>query len=277
MKRFALFAAFLLFAAACSKSPENTSSTVPAASPGEAAAAGSASSAASSSAAINSGGAFEGTISARLAANQELEMNYAVKGAQMRVETAGGQNKQVMAVALMNLASGEQTVLMPPTKTYMTMNWNQEGDQVAKMTERMAQRAGQAAPDKIQQITTTGQTETIAGYSCQNWRIHSGEQIVDLCLTKSLAVGGQANGLLAQLKNLPFGNRLKEQMAANSGFAEFVKNGAFPLKIAQVENGASKTILEVTRVAPGKVDDAQFAVPPDYKKVEVPQLPTDSK
>lgn len=272
MTRFALFAAFLLLAAACSKTSPNTSSTAPASSPGTTTATNTASSSAPA-ATTTSGGSFEGNITARLAANQQLEMNYAVKGAQMRVETVGGPNKQVMAIALMNTASGEQTVLMPPTKTYMTMNWNQEGDQFTKMAERMAQRTGQTVPGKIQKITATGQSETIAGYSCDHWRMTSGEQVVDLCLTKALAVGSGTNGLLAQLKNLPFGNRMKEQLDANPEFARFIAGGAFPLRVAQVEQGESKTILEVTNVAPGKVDDAQFAVPPDYKKVEVPQIP----
>jgi hypothetical protein len=43
--------------------------------------------------------------------------------------------------------------------------------------------------------------------------------------------------------------------------------------MAHIENGQSKTIMEVTGVERKSLDDSLFTVPADYKKTEIPGMP----
>lgn len=244
------------FAAACSGAKQNSTSD---------------SSAASSSSLSSSAGsgAFEGAITARMfGGDRPIEIKYAIKGTRTRVETQLSQGSAQTGVMLMDLSSGEQTMLMPQTKTYMTMNW-------AEMAGKMAKEAGKETSDDAFKVTSTGKTETVAGLTCQHWLIGD-EQNMDVCMAKGLGYfggGGQSGGIFDKLKGLALGDKMKAQLAANPEFAKFVEGGAFPLKIAQIENGQPKTIMEVTSVERKSLDNALFTVPPDYKKMEIPGLP----
>ncbi|HMV85866.1 MAG TPA: DUF4412 domain-containing protein [Blastocatellia bacterium] len=245
---------------ACSSSPKNTASE--------------SSSPASSAPANSAGGQFEGTITAQLFNSaQPAEISYAVKGTRMRIETKLSQGGTQTGVVLMDSASGVQNMLMPQTKTYLNLNLN-KSDQF----RQMAEKAGEAAGD-FSKVSSMGQTETIAGHTCRHWRFADKQQ-TDACLAQGLGFfggGGQSGGVFEQLKNLALGDKVKAQLNANPEFAKFVEGGAFPLKISQVENGQSKTVLEVIRVERKSLDDALFSVPADYKKMEIPGMPGSGK
>jgi hypothetical protein len=244
------------FAAACGGTKQNSAS--------DSAPASSASS--SGATATGAAGAFEGAITARLFADdQPMEIRYVTKGSRMRVETQLSQGSAQTGVMLMDLSSGTQTMLIPQTKTYMTMNW---GEMAGKMTD------GKDFSSDFPKVTSTGKTETVAGYTCQHWLIGD-KQDMDICMAKGLGYyggGGQAGGILDKLQKLAFGDKMKAQIEANPEFAKFVEGGAFPLKMAQIENGQSKTIMEVTSVERKSLDDSLFSVPADYKKMEVPGM-----
>lgn len=261
-----IFQLSLLFLAAlvsaCSSSPKNASSD--------------SSSPASTAPASSSGsGNFEGAITAKMFTGpQPIEIKYAIKGTRFRIETQLSQGGTQTGVVLMDSSSGSQTMLMPQTKTYMSLDLN-KGGQFGQMVEKMAEKAGEETGD-LSKITSTGQTETIAGHTCQHWRI-SDKQQTDVCLARGLGFfggGGQSGGIFEQLKNLAMGDKVKAQLNANPEFARFVEGGAFPLKISQVENGQSKTVMEVTSVERKSLDDSLFSVPSDYKKMEIPGMPT---
>jgi hypothetical protein len=84
--------------------------------------------------------------------------------------------------------------------------------------------------------------------------------------------GGGSGGILDKLKNLAMREKVKAQLDANPELAKFVEGGAFPLKMASIENGQSKTIMEVTGVERKSLDDSLFTVPADYKKTEIPGM-----
>ena len=261
-----IFLLSLLFLAAlvsaCSSSPKNAGSD--------------SSSPASTAPASSSGsGNFEGAITAKMFTGpQPIEIKYAIKGTRFRIETQLSQGGTQTGVVLMDSSSGSQTMLMPQTKTYMSLDLN-KGGQFGQMVEKMAEKAGQETGD-LSKITSTGETETIAGHACQHWRIGDKQQ-TDVCLAQGLGFfggGGQSGGIFEQLKNLAMGDKVKAQLNANPEFARFVEGGAFPLKISQVENGQSKTVMEVTSVERKSLDDSLFSVPSDYKKMEIPGMPT---
>jgi hypothetical protein len=166
----------------------------------------------------------------------------------------------------MDLSSGTTTMLLPQTKTYLTMNW-------AEMAEEMSKGDGKDSPIDFPKVTSTGKTETIAGYNCEHWLI--GDK-TDVCMAKGLGYfggGGGSGDILDKLKNLALREKIKAQLDNNPEFAKFVEGGAFPLKMAQIENGESKTIMEVTRIDRKSLDDSLFTVPADYKKTEIPGMP----
>ncbi len=222
-----------------------------------------------SASSASGGGAFEGEITAKMSRGLEpMEIRYASKGSRMRVETQFSKgDPQTGAIVLMDISAGTQTMLMPQTKNYMTMNWGE-------MAEEMGKEAGKDPSGDFPKVTSTGKTETIAGFTCQHWLIGD-KQDTDVCMAKGLGyfAGGGSGGILDKLKDLAMREKIKAQLDANPEFAKFVEGGAFPLKISQIENGQSKTIMEVTSVERKSLDDSLFTVPADYKKMEIPGMP----
>jgi hypothetical protein len=243
------------FGAACGGStPNSTSSSSPSA---------------SSSARV--GEAFEGEVTSKMfIGDQTMETRYAIKGTRNRIETnlpqnSAGARLMQTSVTLMDLSSGTTTMLLPQTKTYLTMNW-------AEMAEEMSKGDGKDSSIDFPKVTSTGKTETIAGFTCEHWLI--GDK-TDVCMAKGLGYfgGGGSGGILDKLKNLALREKIKAQLDTNPEFAKFVEGGAFPLKMAQIENGQSKTIMEVTSIERKSLDDSLFSVPADYKKTEIPGMP----
>jgi hypothetical protein len=196
------------------------------------------------------------------------EIRYAIKGTKARSEALLSTGGTQMGVMLLDLSSKQQTLLIPQTKTYMTVDLSQAA-------ESMAKSAGKEIAAESFKATSTGKTETVAGVACEHWLIGE-KQNTDVCLARGMGYfgfGGQSGGAFDLLKNLPMGDKMKAQLDANPQFAKFVEGGAFPLKITQVENGQSKTILEVTQVERKPLDDSLFTVPADYKKMEIPGIP----
>jgi hypothetical protein len=215
------------------------------------------------------GSPFEGSVTAKLfGGDQAREIRYAIKGTKARSEaplSAGGTQTGVM---LLDLSSNLQTLLIPQTKTYMTVDLKQAA-------ESMAKAVGQENAAENFKATSTGKTETVAGVSCEHW-ILGEKQKTDVCLARGMGYfgfGGQSGGVFELLKNLPMGDKMKSQLDANPEFAKFVEGGAFPLKIAQIENGQSRPVLEVTSIERKPMDDSLFAVPSDYRKMEIPGMP----
>lgn len=257
--RAVLFLALLLasaFGAACGGASRNSTSS-------------SSSSASSSSAPV--GEAFEGEVTAKtFIGDKTMETRYAIKGTRNRIEAhfpQDGARAGLMqsSVTLMDLSSGTTTMLFPQTKTYMTMNWG-------KMAEELTKGVGKDHTTDFPKVASTGKTETIAGITCEHWLF---DDKMDMCMAKGLGYfgGGGSGGILDKLKNLALRDKLKAQFDANPEFAKFAEGGAFPLKMAQVENGQSKTIMEVTGVERKSLSDSLFTVPADYKKTEIPGMP----
>src|SRR5262249_35119445 len=111
-----------------------------------------------------------------------------------------------------------------------------------------------------------------AGVTCQHWMI--GDKM-DMCLAQGLGYlgGGGSGGILDKVKNPAMREKFKAQLDANPEFAKFAEGGAFPLKIANIENGQAKTIMEVTGIERKSLDDSIFTVPADYRKTEIPGIP----
>jgi hypothetical protein len=201
-----------------------------------------------------------------------MQMNYAIKGNLSRIETSAQEGGQPFAgVMIMDMSAGKQTILMPQTKTYMEISLKEVGEQMKGTGEKGKEL------DKAPKLTSTGKQETIAGYPCEHWLVGD-EQTTDLCVAKGIGFFGfgsqsQNGGPLQALRNLNLDPEVTAQIAANPEWKRFIEGGAFPLKVSQIEDGQSKTIMEVTGIERKTLDDSLFTIPSGYKKMEIPGMP----
>jgi len=105
-----------------------------------------------------------------------METLYAIKGNRNRIETHFSEDGAQTSVTLMDSTSSATTVLWPETKTYTTMNW-------VEMAEEMASEAGEDSSIVFPKVTSTGNTETIAGFACRHWLI---DDKTDVCMAQGL-------------------------------------------------------------------------------------------
>jgi hypothetical protein len=261
-----LFLATILLAAAfalgCNSSKE---STAPASS--------SSSSPTASSESPSGGGNFEGTVTAKMFGDdRDLQLSYSIKGSLSRIETSATQERQSFTgVMILDMKSGKQMILMPPTKTYMELNLKEIGEQLKDGKDST----------KAPKLTSTGKQETIAGYTCEHWLVGD-DQKTDMCVAKGIGFFGfgsneQSGGPLNALRNLNIDPEMTAQIEANPELKKFIEGGAFPLKITEIENGQPKTIMEVTGIERKPLDDSLFTLPPGYKKMEIPRMPSGAR
>jgi hypothetical protein len=225
-----------------------------------------------SASSVSGGGAFEGEITAKMFTDDQPEdFRYAIKGNRMRLETQLSPGSAESGVALMDSSAGTVTMLIPQRKTFMDMNDMNFGQMTREM---MAPGDEKDSSGDFLKVSSTGKTETIAGFKCQYW-LFGPKQDTEVCLANGLgyfASAGGGPGILDKLTNLGMRDKIKAQLDANPEFAKFVEGGAFPLKIVEIENGQSKTFMEVTRVERKSLDDSLFKVPADYTKMEIPGM-----
>jgi len=204
---------------------------------------------------------FEGAVTMRLSASggdpagQEIE--YLLRGGKARINlNARGRNVSMIAVP----ADKKMYMLMDAQNMYIEMSTDPTEDprlQVA--TDAAAKKMGTAAAPKI---TRTGKKETIAGYECEHVLIETDTESVDACNTKALgsfvnamsAIGGMGRG----------GRGGAAPPAWQKSLAEI---GAFPLRITRKDGSFA---LEVTKVEKRAIAEAQFVIPSNYSKMNMP-------
>ncbi|MCI0387966.1 MAG: DUF4412 domain-containing protein [Acidobacteria bacterium] len=184
------------------------------------------------------------------------------------------EGQSLSGIIIMDLKSGTQTILIPHNKTYMTVN-------LKEMADKKGSPSKEGEIKKMPKLTPTGKQETIAGFTCEHW-IVGDEQDTDLCVAKGFGIfgfgdEGQSGGPWRALKNLNLDPNYSDQLAASPEWKRFTEGGMFPLRISHIEKGQAKTVLEVTNVEPKKLDDSLFKTPPDYKKIEIPGMPSGAK
>ncbi len=249
-----------ILAASCSKSgqPSSNSTALPA------------------SATSSGGGDFEGLITMKMETEVQkgMEMTYFLKGRHTRIETNVPSTPEAHAVMLCDLEGAKITTLMPSKKMYMTMDLKETAEGMKEAAKEMKKSRDEEEETKFPKLTETAKQETIAGYACQHW-LMGDQQNLDMCVAKGLGyfgLGGQGGEGLAALKNLAFSPKLLAEAATHPEWVKFLEGGAFPLKITALEDGKVKMNMEATRIERKPLDDSLFAVPPDYKELNMRNL-----
>jgi hypothetical protein len=245
----------LLFALSCSKNTEtvNNNSQTP-------------------TATSSSSGDFEGTIAINVKGddNRNMQMTYFLKGKQTRIETAVPDAPEGSAVMLWDNEGGKITTLMPSRKIYMTVDMKQAADDIKETKKSHGEE-----DTEFPKLTRTGRQETIAGHVCEHW-LMGDKQELDLCIAKGLGyfgMGGKTGGGLGSWNDLVFGPKMLARAASHPEWAQFLEGGAFPLKLTAVSDGKVMMSMEATRIERKPLDSSIFSIPPDYKEMNVPNVP----
>jgi hypothetical protein len=239
MNKVHALAAIALLAAGCNNSKKDGTSGATAGSAGSSSVAPlSTTSLLQSAMSFLSGGPFEGEITMAVTSvgKPPQTIVYEVKGQKMRFVAPSSRG-----VSTYTIFDGSTRKLMTVTdaqKTVMVVDLN------GPMPTAAGAGGGKAAIDR------TGKSDTIAGYSCDVWKVtEPGGEKTDLCVAHGIAFPSMGQGSGTWMSELGDG---------------------FPLRaVTTAPSGVEKTRMEVTKIDKKTIDDAQFTVPADYKTMDM--------
>lgn len=187
------------------------------------------------------GSGFEGAVSMTMhASGQTIPVDYAIKGHKARVEMHTTSRTNVI---LIDLDAHTQTILIPELKAFAVHT----GENPTALSANTAPK-----------VTALGTTETVAGYTCKEYRIETEKYSGIACMTSEFG----ENPLTDTLSG-PLGHDLKGD--------ETLRKAGMPLKIditfKEGDKQGEKATVEVTKVSPGPIDEAQMNVPDGWHKL----------
>jgi hypothetical protein len=201
---------------------------------------------------------FEGAVTYHMNPEHPMDMTMSIKGDKIRSDMSGMPGGQQMFM-LMDLTALTMTTVMPDHKMYMTMD----------MKGMQAMQHGDK-PQHPPKITATGQKETLAGRSCDDYQITSDDgKTVEICAAKGMGnfmapQGGPMGGRGGQ-SPLASLNWLRE----NPEWAKLAADGFFPLKVSNVEGGKKSVVMEATKVEQKSLDASLFQVPAGFSEMKM--------
>jgi hypothetical protein len=193
-----------------------------------------------------SGGPFEGEITMNVtdAGKPPHTIVYMVKGTKMRFD----------APVSTGPGAGSYIIFDVPTKKLTTVNDAQKTALLIDMSNQPGADVSAAAAAAKSTVDKTGKTDTVAGYTCDVWKVTepSGD-VGQLCVTKGLAFPSMGR--------------------ASAGWMSQLGGDGFPLRAVMSDpSGKEKSHMEVTKVDKKALDDSKFSVPADYKTTDMGDL-----
>ena len=110
-------------------------------------------------------------------------------------------------------------------------------------------------------IRKTGKTQTILGYSCDEWIEEDDNEVTSIWGTPKL--GNIYESFTKSFSGMSGGKARKESKGWEN---EMFSNKVFPLKVVVSEKGKVKHSQEVTKIEAKKIPASMFNVPKDYEK-----------
>ncbi len=197
---------------------------------------------------------------------------------------------------IVDLKSGQMTTLDGKKKTYYVITREDMDAMAARMREQMNSPEMKQAQEKMKNmppeqrermdaamsmfkfdVSKSGTTRKIAGYTCENWKVSMGRvSTTEECLTEELKFPAQAWTMYRG-----FADSMKSVMSAMGPMAksaadmqeQFKKMKGFPLAnttTIDLMGHKSVTSTEVTEVRRGPIPSSAWEVPAGYTKVENP-------
>ncbi len=189
---------------------------------------------------------FEGEITMNVSEKGKTlhTITYDVKGTKMRFDAPAENGPMSGGYVIFDSATKQMQTVNDAKKMAFTIDMN-----------RAPQAAGAAAAAaKKPNIDRTGKMDTVAGYSCEIWKITNDDGGKgDLCVGKGIAFPS-------------FGGRNSEAWMNEL-------SDSFPLRAVMSDaSGAEKTRMEVTKIDKKSIDDAKFQVPAGYQTMSMDQM-----
>jgi hypothetical protein len=188
------------------------------------------------------GSGFEGelTMHSTSTGGPAQDMVVKAKGDKLRFDIKGPDG--ALTYAIYDPGTSKITMVMESQKSFMDLDFNKPG-------APQANTSGDTAS-----IDKSGKHETIAGIDCENWTAKdpSGRRS-EVCIAQGIAYLDMDAVKTGHPTSL--GKELRDKKL-------------FPLRSVEFdEKGKELSRSEVTKVEKKTVDDAQFTVPADYKKM----------
>jgi hypothetical protein len=214
---------------------------------------------------------FEGVIvyTLRGDAGKGGEMRQTIKGLMVRqdVTMAGKAGAGPNPYMITDGARATMTSVMPEQKMYMTMDLKQSAKDAKAMSQAMGIKPGEKTQHTTK-FTRTGEKQTIAGYTCENFIIGD-EQNSEMCVTKDLGMispfgagSGRGRGMGSAADVPPEYREL---------YAEF-KDGFFMMQMSKLKGGKWQPVMTVKSVERRSVPESEFAIPAGYKPLVMPNM-----
>lgn len=195
-------------------------------------------------------GEFEGVIhmTTKHVDSQPGKMDWMIKGDKARIERPREDGRSQGMIV--DTKTKTMLMLFPDRKTYTEISLGGErGDRLGKLTEQ-------------NEVERTGKKDTIAGYSCEVWRIREKD---DHHLKSEVCVG-KGFGQTASFWVEP-------RKAQPSWMTELINEGGFGLRSIHYDSeGKESSRMEVTGIEKKAMDGSLFAAPADYKKMDAGPL-----
>jgi hypothetical protein len=188
------------------------------------------------------GSGFEGQITMHTTspAAPPQDMVVKAKGDKLRFDTKSADGSDSYAVY--DPSTNKVTMVLEAQKMYMDLDFGKAGAPQAN-----------TSPDTAS-IDKSGKHETIAGIDCENWTAKdpSGKRS-EVCIAQGIAFFDMASVKSGGPSAL--GKELRDKKL-------------FPLRSVEYDAAGKETSrMEVTKVEKTSIDDAQFSIPKDYKKM----------
>lgn len=189
---------------------------------------------------------FEGEITMNVSEKGKTmhTITYEVKGTKMRFDAPAENGPMSGGYVIFDSTSKQMQTVSDAKKMAFTIDMN-----------RAPQAAGAgAAAAKKPTIDRTGKMDTVAGYSCEIWKITNDDGSKgEVCVGKGIAFPS-------------FGGRNAEAWMSEL-------NDSFPLRAVMSDaTGTEKTRMEVTKIDKKSLDDSKFQVPAGYQTMSMDQM-----
>jgi hypothetical protein len=187
---------------------------------------------------IGGGGPFEGEITMTNTDPNKppaKTITYEIKGTKMRFEAPDTAGPMSGGYVIFDTTGKKMTAVNDAKKTAMVMD-------LGALQAFAPGGANPTAPKPT--IDKTGKTETVAGYSCEDWKVTdpNGER-ADVCVAKGISFPA---------------------MGRHAGWMSSLEDG-FPLRAVSYDStGKEKSRMEVTKIDKKSLDDKMFEVPAGY-------------
>ncbi|MDZ7659550.1 DUF4412 domain-containing protein [Fodinibius sp.] len=185
---------------------------------------------------------FEGVIYFEMAdlAKQGMgEMPYMVKGNKGRMEINHQGQKNAM---LMLPGESKMVMIIEQMNGYIEMDLSNDFGNTEKDTT--------SEPT----MTKTGETKTIAGKTCEVWRMKSEDGTFETCMAK-----GMGTFMMPQ-------NQMQKRNAP-AWAQKFAEEEAMPLEIVEIKNGKRTVQMKATKIVEKSLSDDLFKVPEGYNNM----------